>query len=77
MFSILPQERVQMHDYYKTNVKKITEDLKRLEQEKRDGMEVINCRERQLLARKEMLLWEKNNERVQVRALYFTRCMIL
>ncbi|XP_032595788.1 kinesin-like protein Klp98A isoform X2 [Drosophila grimshawi] len=59
-------ERVQMHDQYKTKVRKLTEELKRLELEKIDGMEVLNCREQELFARKDMLLWEKNNEKVQM-----------
>ncbi|XP_030563711.1 kinesin-like protein Klp98A isoform X1 [Drosophila novamexicana] len=59
-------ERVQMHDQYKTKVRKLTEELKRLELEKRDGMQLLKCREQELLARKDMLLWEKNNEKVQI-----------
>jgi len=38
-----------------------------LEQEEIDGLQVLNCREQELIARKDMLLWEKNNEKVQVR----------
>ncbi|KRG01303.1 uncharacterized protein Dmoj_GI24560, isoform B [Drosophila mojavensis] len=59
-------ERVQMHDQYKTKVRKLTEELKRLELEKMDNMQILNCREQELLARKDMLLWEKNNEKVQI-----------
>ncbi|XP_017874418.1 PREDICTED: kinesin-like protein Klp98A isoform X3 [Drosophila arizonae] len=59
-------ERVQMHDQYKTKVRKLTEELKRLELEKMDNMQILNCREQELLARKDMLLWEKNNEKVQM-----------
>lgn len=71
------QERVQMSDQYKTKVRKLTEELRRLEQEKKDGMQVLNCREEELLARKDMLLWEKNNEKVQVRYSGLNSCMIL
>ncbi|KAM8703883.1 hypothetical protein ACLKA7_008503 [Drosophila subpalustris] len=59
-------ERVQMHDQYKTKVNKLTAELKRLELEKLDNMQLLNCREEELIARKEMLLWEKNNEKVQI-----------
>lgn len=57
-----------MHDQYKTKVRKLTEELIRLEQEEMDGLQVLNCREQELIARKDMLMWEKNNEKVQVRA---------
>lgn len=56
-----------MHDQYKTKVRKLTEELIRLEQEEMDGLQLLNCREQELIARKDMLLWEKNNEKVQVR----------
>ncbi|XP_017849029.1 kinesin-like protein Klp98A isoform X1 [Drosophila busckii] len=59
-------ERVQMHDQYKTKVRKLTEELRRLEQEKTDGLQLLNCREQELFARKDMLVWEKNNEKVQI-----------
>lgn len=71
------QERVQMSDQYKTKVRKLTEELRRLEQEKKDSMQVLNCREEELLARKDMLLWEKNNEKVQVRYSRLISCMTL
>jgi len=48
-------------------VRKLTEELIRLEQEEMDGLQLLNCREQELIARKDMLLWEKNNEKVQVR----------
>lgn len=66
-----------MSDQYKTKVRKLTEELRRLEQEKKDSMQVLNCREEELLARKDMLLWEKNNEKVQVRYSCLISCMIL
>lgn len=56
-----------MHDQYKTKVRKLTEELIRLEQEEMDGLQLLNCREQELIARKDMVLWEKNNEKVQVR----------
>uniref|UniRef100_T1P9L0 Kinesin motor protein n=1 Tax=Musca domestica TaxID=7370 RepID=T1P9L0_MUSDO len=59
-------ERVQMHDQYKTKVQKLTDELKRLEKEEKNSLELLKCREEELLARKDMLLWEKNNEKVQI-----------
>lgn len=55
-----------MHDQYKTKVQKLTEELKRLEKEEKNSLGLLRCREEELLARKDMLLWEKNNEKVQV-----------
>lgn len=55
-----------MHDQYKTKVQKLTDELKRLETEEIDKLEIMRCQEQELLARKDMLLWEKNNEKVQV-----------
>lgn len=63
---IFTQERVQMHDQYKSKVRKLTDELRRLERENTDSMELMNCRHEELLARRDMLLWEKNNEKVQV-----------
>ncbi|XP_050341543.1 kinesin-like protein Klp98A [Bactrocera neohumeralis] len=59
-------ERVQMHDQYKAKVRKLTDELKRLETEEMDKLEILRCQEQELLARKDMLLWEKNNEKVQI-----------
>ncbi|XP_055849547.1 kinesin-like protein Klp98A isoform X1 [Episyrphus balteatus] len=59
-------ERVQMYEQYKTKVRKLTDELRRLEKEEMDSSELLLCRERELLARKDMLLWEKNNEKVQI-----------
>ena len=55
-----------MHDQYKIKVQNLTEELKRLEKEEKNSLEFLRCREEELLARKDMLLWEKNNEKVQV-----------
>ncbi|KAM7345513.1 kinesin-like protein 98A isoform 2-T2 [Cochliomyia hominivorax] len=59
-------ERVQMHDQYKIKVQNLTEELKRLEKEEKNSLELLRCREEELMARKDMLLWEKNNEKVQI-----------
>lgn len=55
-----------MHDQYKIKVQNLTEELKRLEKDEKNSLEFLRCREEELLARKDMLLWEKNNEKVQV-----------
>lgn len=59
-------ERLQMHEHYKKKVEKLTLELQRLEKEEHNILEILNCREKQLMARKEMLEWERNNEKVQV-----------
>ncbi|XP_030370145.1 kinesin-like protein Klp98A isoform X2 [Scaptodrosophila lebanonensis] len=59
-------ERVQMHDQYKIKVRKLKEELIRLEQEEMDSLQLLHCREQELIARKDMLMWEKNNEKVQM-----------
>ncbi|XP_075164905.1 kinesin-like protein 98A isoform X2 [Haematobia irritans] len=59
-------ERVQMHDQYKTKVQKLTDELRQLEKEEKNSLDLLRCREEELLARKDMLLWEKNNEKVQI-----------
>ncbi|XP_017465635.1 PREDICTED: kinesin-like protein Klp98A isoform X2 [Rhagoletis zephyria] len=59
-------ERVQMHDQYKAKVRKLTDELKRLEIEEMDKLDILRCQEQELLARRDMLLWEKNNEKVQI-----------
>lgn len=72
-----------MHDQYKIKVHKLTEELKRLEKEEKNSLELLRCREDELLARKDMLLWEKNNEKVQVWLrvfflhLNFVRCSVV
>ncbi|XP_067617469.1 kinesin-like protein Klp98A isoform X2 [Eurosta solidaginis] len=59
-------ERVQMHDQYKAKVRKLTDELQRLEIQEMDRLEILRCQEKELLARRDMLLWEKNNEKVQL-----------
>ncbi|XP_037910484.1 kinesin-like protein Klp98A isoform X2 [Hermetia illucens] len=59
-------ERVQMHEQYKIKVQKLTDELERLEKEEHDIEELLNCREQKLLAKKDMLQWEKNNETIQL-----------
>uniref|UniRef100_A0A1A9WYT0 Kinesin motor domain-containing protein n=1 Tax=Glossina brevipalpis TaxID=37001 RepID=A0A1A9WYT0_9MUSC len=60
-------ERVQMHEQYKIKVQKLSNDLKHLEhEEKENSFDYLRCKENELIARKDMLLWEKNNEKVQI-----------
>lgn len=60
-----------MHDQYKIKVQNLTEELKRLEKEEKNSLELLRCREEELMARNDMLLWEKNNEKVQVGIIFF------
>lgn len=57
-----------MNEQYRTKVQRISEELVQLEQTQCDKMAIINCRERQLIAKKEMILWEKSNANTQVSA---------
>ncbi|KAI9582498.1 hypothetical protein GQX74_009885 [Glossina fuscipes] len=59
-------ERVQMHEQYKIKVQKLSSELKRLECEEKNDFEYVHCKENELIARRDMLLWEKNNEKVQI-----------
>lgn len=56
-----------MNEQYRNKVQRISEELVQLEQNQCDKMAIINCRERELIARKEMVLWEKGNANTQVR----------
>uniref|UniRef100_A0A1B0FAF6 Kinesin motor domain-containing protein n=1 Tax=Glossina morsitans morsitans TaxID=37546 RepID=A0A1B0FAF6_GLOMM len=59
-------ERVQMHEQYKIKVQKLSSELKRLECEEKNDFAYLHCKENELIARRDMLLWEKNNEKVQI-----------
>ena len=61
-------ERTRMHEQFKHKIRLCTEELERLESTKRDRLTVLDCRIGELMARKEMVLWEKSNEKTQVRA---------
>lgn len=56
-----------MNEQYRNKVQRISEELVQLEQTQCDKMAIINCRERELIAKKEMILWEKGNVNTQVR----------
>lgn len=55
-----------MNEQYRNKVQRISEELVQLEQNQCDKMAIINCRERQLIAKREMILWEKGNANTQV-----------
>ncbi|XP_049286924.1 kinesin-like protein Klp98A isoform X2 [Anopheles funestus] len=58
-------ERTRMHEQFKHKIKLCTEELDRLESTKRDRLMILDCRIGELMARKEMVLWEKSNEKTQ------------
>ncbi|XP_052888776.1 kinesin-like protein Klp98A isoform X2 [Anopheles moucheti] len=58
-------ERTRMHEQFKHKIKLCTEELDRLESTKRDRLTILDCRIGELMARKEMVLWEKSNEKTQ------------
>ncbi|XP_062533246.1 kinesin-like protein Klp98A isoform X2 [Armigeres subalbatus] len=58
-------ERTRMHEQFKSKIKLCREELERLESAKRDKLMILDCRIDELMARREMILWEKNNEKTQ------------
>jgi len=58
-------ERVKMHEHFKCKVQRCTDDLEKLELKQADKLVVIDCKVEQLLAKQEMVLWEKTNESTQ------------
>ncbi|KAL5283822.1 KIF16B family protein [Megaselia abdita] len=59
-------ERVQMHEQYKNKVRRLADELLRLEKEESDIEKIFYTQQEELLARKEMVSWEKSNEKIQV-----------
>lgn len=59
-------ERTRMHEQFKAKIKLCREELERLESTKRDKLMILDCRIDELMARREMILWEKSNEKTQV-----------
>lgn len=57
-------ERVKMHEHFITKVERYSSEV---EKNHSDKLVVIDCKIEELLARQEMVLWEKNNEKTQVR----------
>lgn len=59
-------ERVRMHDHFKTKVQRYTTEIENLEKKHADKLVIVDCKIEELLAKQEMVLWEKNNEQTQV-----------
>lgn len=66
-------ERSRMHEQFKSKIKLCREELDRLEATKRDKLMILDCRIDELMARREMILWEKSNEKTQVIGLQLLR----
>jgi kinesin family member 16B len=64
-------ERVKMHDHFKSKVLRHTSEIENLERKQSDKIVIIDCKVEQLLAKQEMVLWEKNNEQTQVSFILF------
>ncbi|XP_065072541.1 kinesin-like protein Klp98A isoform X2 [Ochlerotatus camptorhynchus] len=58
-------ERTRMHEQFKNKIKLCRDELDRLESTKRDKLMILDCRIDELMARREMILWEKSNEKTQ------------
>lgn len=58
-------DRIQMEDYFEGKIQKLTEELQHLESSQFDKLKILNCRERELLAKKEMFLWQNSNAQMQ------------
>lgn len=56
-------ERVKMHEHFKSKVQRYSSEVERNQSDK---LVVIDCKIEEMLARQEMVLWEKNNEQTQV-----------
>lgn len=59
-------ERVRMKDHFKLKVQKYTNEIEKMEKKQADKLVIIDCKIEELLAKQEMVLWEKNNEQTQV-----------
>lgn len=55
-----------MHEQYKNKVRRLADELLRLEKEECDIEKIFYTQQEELLARKEMVSWEKSNEKIQV-----------
>jgi kinesin family protein 16B len=63
-------ERIKMHDHFKSKVMRYSSEIECLEKKHADKLIVIDCKIEELLAKQEMVLWEKNNEKTQVSSCY-------
>lgn len=59
-------ERVKMKDHFKNKVRKYTMEIECMEKKQADKLLIIDCKIEELLAKQEMVLWERNNEQTQV-----------
>lgn len=59
-------ERVKMHEHFKGKVLRCSSEVVTSEQANSDKIVVIDCKIEELLAKQEMVLWEKTNEKTQV-----------
>lgn len=59
-------ERAFIHQQYKNKVKRLSDEFELLEKSQNDQLEMLSCKEQELMARKEMLTWEKVSEKTQV-----------
>lgn len=60
-----------MHEQYKNKVKRLADELLRLQKEESDIEKIFHTQQEELLARKEMVAWEKSNEKIQVSSTFF------
>lgn len=58
-------ERVKMHEHFQSKVQRYSSEVEKSAGS--DKIVVIDCKIEELLAKQEMVLWEKNNEKTQVR----------
>uniref|UniRef100_A0A1B0CAM6 Putative kinesin-like protein n=1 Tax=Lutzomyia longipalpis TaxID=7200 RepID=A0A1B0CAM6_LUTLO len=72
----LNAERTQMHHQHRMKVAKLSRELNELIQQKRDQEAIFQLREQELNARREMLLWEKSNEEIQMEIIIRQKCAL-
>ena len=59
-------ERVKMHEHFKSKVMRVSTEVERNEKSNSDEIVVIDWKIEELLAKQEMVLWERTNEKTQV-----------
>lgn len=59
-------ERVKMHEHFSGKVQRCSSEVEKIEKNPSNKLVVINCKIEELLAKQEMVLWERNNEKTQV-----------
>lgn len=63
---ILLQERTHIFEQYNSKVQKLSEQLFDLENNKADRLTIMGCQEELLIAKREMLQWNKTNKKTQI-----------